>query len=136
LGDPVQLLTPEGVALLTQKDEQREVLRKRVGQFDVSWPVSAWRLDPTGEDPIKTAGLWLKWVYIIGGDAVVDVQLRDPGQVVVHGSGSEAACLPVGEKLVNPSRASLKGTPVTIKLSVMIKVMDEHIESAVEKRAP
>ena len=88
-GDPVQFPFPDVNVLLLQEDKQKEILRKRVGEFHISLlPVLIW--NPKGKDRGHPVRLGFEGIRAKGGGVVFDIEMMEHLQVVVHAGAAEA----------------------------------------------
>src|SRR5580692_11787829 len=92
------------------------------------------RLNPIGEYPIRPAGLWLKRVDVICGNAIVNVHPADPREVVMHGPGGKASSLPLLEKLAYRCALLCEGLRVSEELPIVAQVMHHDFEAATSQR--
>ena len=93
LGDPIEFSHPDFRRLLLQQHEEREVLRKSIGKFNVTVGrrvdgclsilvrVAIWIRNPEGKDRVAALGLRFEWIRIESGRIVLHVEVVQPIEI-------------------------------------------------------
>ncbi|HEY6260512.1 MAG TPA: hypothetical protein VIW47_02885 [Nitrospiraceae bacterium] len=89
--------------------------------------------DPEGEDGVDAVRLGLEGVGVEGGTIVLDIEVVQPVQVVMHEAGSESDCAPVLEMLVDSPCFFSKFRAAAVEFAVVVQVVDAHFESVALK---
>jgi len=83
-----------------------------------------------GPDPVR---LGLEGVGVEGRAVVLDVEVVQPVEVVVHETGAEPDGIPLFQVLVDLLGAATEVLAVPIELAVVIQVVDADFEAVVKK---
>ena len=87
--------------------------------------------NPEWENRADPVGLRFEWVGVERAGVVGDVQIVNPVKVSEHVTGSETDGVPFFQVVVDPLSLESKTLTRGEKVTVVIKVVDTHLEAAV-----
>src|SRR5207248_1443714 len=141
LGDPIEFSHPDFRRLLLQQHEEREVLRKSIGKFNVTVGrrvdgclsilvrVAIWIRNPEGKDRVAALGLRFEWIRIESGRIVLHVEVVQPIEITQHESRSESRRSPLARISVNFGRVPHELATRGKEMAIVFKIMYTNLEA-------
>jgi len=115
---------------MSEQQEQRGILRKRVGEFYVSF-LAVVPFDIERIDGLHSVWLGFKRIGVEGRGIVADVELLYPLQVPEHEGRPETDRVPFFQIIVDLLSLSAKAFRRGEEVAVMMQVMNTDFETAV-----
>src|SRR5688572_7748594 len=89
------------------------------------------RLDPERKDSIDTVRLWLEGIRVERRHVVIDIEVMNPVQVMVHETGSKTTSAPIIQIAVDTFSVCPKSFLGAIKLPIMLQIVHANLEAVI-----